>query len=226
MSKDQYDELINLVDEMSINYPDDQIDEEPSIDYTNIEQLPEYPFEPYCNELNIILQSGIFHNGKIKGRQISGHAKLYKEYLIIDLKKFIYFLCEKMHDYYPSDFQQNVYVNLLKLEEIITDNIIIIRDIFGKRKAAQLAELANKINDFLETNFNYMEQFKNVFPMKESELADQIVHLFKKHIPNAPDETIYNGVSNFLKLFDINCKPKNLSMRDYRKRKAQRVQDP
>ena len=226
MSKEQYDELINLANEIHNDYHDYQSNDDIFTDYTNLEPLPDFPFEPYCKELNIILESKIFYNGQLKGRQLLGHAREYKSYQIIDLKEFIYHLCEEIYDYYPVDIEKQTILDLLKLEEVIADNIITIKKLFKKSKAAHLAELRKDIKNWLNSKLPFLNEDKNVFPVKEIELTDQIIALFKKHIPNAPLEAIYNGASKFLKLFGINVKAKTLSMRDFRKRKAQRLQDP
>jgi hypothetical protein len=72
----------------------------------------------------------------------------------------------------------------------------------------------------VETWLGNAPQLPPVFPFTEGELSDHIYDLFKKHIPIHFGDNISVGVSKVLKLFGIDCKPKTIAMRNYRKRKA------
>jgi hypothetical protein len=210
MSTEQYNKLLQIMDEISSNndyYRTEDIDHS----VLELEPLPEYPFGLYFNELSTILNSNLFCDGQLKGA--IGYNRSYR---INDLVEFIWRLCGKMHDFSPVDADQQEFQSFLNLAEAIEECSHSIRRLFGKLEESQITKLKEKI----ETWLSNAPEFSLLFPISERQLSEDITGIFKKNIPNAPEEIISAGVCKFLKLFGINCKTKTITMREYRKRKA------
>lgn len=219
MSKEQYDKLLKLVDEI-FNRPKWEAFPENGFSYKDDFDWPEEePFSPedllraYPTELATILESKIFSNGQLKGA--AGYDRSYQ---IIDLVEFISLLCDKMHHYHPIDVSVPTAYALHNLVEAIDDAKIEIRDLFGKHESTQINALKGKIEAWLKTSKD--SSLQPVFIPTERDLSDFITDLFKKHISGAPKLIIFERVSELLNLFGIDVKPKNLNMREYRKMKT------
>jgi hypothetical protein len=210
MSTEQYNKLLQIMDEISSNNDYDITEDiDPSV--LELEPLPKYSFGQYFNELSIILSANMFRDGQLK--EAIGYNRSYR---INDFIEFIWCLCKKMHDFTPISAEEQEFKSFLNLMEAIEDCIPDIRRLFGKREESQITKLKEKI----ETWLSNAPEFSLLFPISERQLSEDITGIFKKNIPHAPEEIISAGVCKFLKLLWINYKPKTLTMRAYRKRKA------
>jgi hypothetical protein len=221
MSKEQYHNLLQLRDEMLIEIHPNLAPDDGSFPIFELESesLPEYSFGPYFNELSIILESKIFQDGQLKGRQLSGHARKYRSYQINDLQEFIWLLCDKIHFFSPVDTEQSTFDSLLNLLKCIEECNDSIRRLFGKIQGDKIAAFGERVRTQLSTMMESSKESSPQFFITERDLIKHITDLFKKHIPNAPEGSIHAGVSKVLKLFGIHCNPKTITMREYRKRK-------
>jgi hypothetical protein len=225
MSKEQYSKLVQLRDEMFNKDHEDNPDlprDDGSFPIVELESepLPKYPFGPYFNELSIILESKIFQDGQLKGRQLSGNARKYRSYQINDLEEFIWLLCDTIHKFSPVDTEQSAMDSLLNLLKYIEECNATIRRLFGKIQGDKIAAFGEKLKTSLSTMMESSKKSSPPFFITERYLTDHITDLFMKHIPDAPEETISVGVYKLLEMFGIKCNPKTLTMRQYRKRKA------
>lgn len=212
MSKEEYNKLLMIRDVMFKGN-----DYGPTSDFNlpaELEPLPEYPFGPYFDELSIILDSGLFQDGQLKGMHLSGQARKYKGYQINNLVEFIWHLCDEMHYFEPLNGSQQIVYSLSNLVEAIEESINIIHDLFGKRRSSQIVEFKEEV----KTRLGTMKEFPLHFAIKERDLSNRITDLFKKHILDAPDSRLYAGVSELLALFGIKRKPETIAMAEYRKR--------
>ncbi len=234
MSKEEYDSLLKKLDDCLHEHEEEKLcpdeiedDSDLAAGFTLLpgedSPPPEYSFEPFLDELYVILKSGIFQDGQLTGRQLTGHARTYKRYRIINLEKFIWLLCDKINRFSPVYLNEDeqIFDGLSNLLDALESSRYIIKHIFGKHEETKIVTLCEKVKAWLNTNQDYLTEPSPQFGMTERLLTEQVTDLFKEHIPNAPEETIYNGVCNFLGLFDIKCNPKTLAMREYRRKRAQ-----
>ena len=215
MSKEQYNNLLQLRDEMCIeDHPDLPEDGGSSpITESELKPLPEYLFNFVLKELKTILESKIFRDGQF-------NVNRYKYLQINDFEKFIWLLCDKIHDFSPVDADHNIMDSLLNLLECIKECNNNIRHRFGKVQAAHIAACGETLRTSMSTIVDPSKKSSQHYFITEIDLTKQFTDLFKKHIPNAPKGSIHAGVSKVLKLFGIHCKSKTIAMREYRKRKA------
>lgn len=209
MSKEQYNKLLQLMDEMCIEDYSGPPEDGDSIPIMELEPLPEYPFEPFFNELNIILESKIFRDGQF-------NVNRYKNFQINDFEEFIWLLCDKIQHFCPVDVDEIEEYFLLNLVKAIEECNRTIRRLFGKREESQITALKERIETWLKN----VQKSSPQFLITERQLSEDITGIFKKYIPDAHEENISVGVSKVLDLFGITCKPKTITMREYRKRKS------
>lgn len=174
MSTEQYNKLLQIMDELSIND-----DDGPHETCEALEPLPKYVFGGLLYELSTILNSNIFRNGQLKGAR--GYNRSYQ---INDLEKFIWLLCEKisLFPFTVNVAQHNEYI-LSDLVEAIEKCRPAIRSRFGKRAESQMTALKGKIETWLE---NWQESSPKSFFTK-LQLSNDITEIFKEHIPNVPE---------------------------------------
>jgi hypothetical protein len=215
MSKEQYHNLLQLRDEMLVELHPDLAPDDGYLPIFELESesLPKYSFGPYFNELSIILESKIFRDGQF-------NVNRYKYFQINDFKQFIWLLCDKIHDFSPIDVDQSIIDSLLNLLKCIEECNNSIRGLFGKVQGARIAAFGEKLRTSLSTMMDPSKKSSQQFFITELDLTKQLTDIFKKHIPGAREGNISVGVSKVLKLFGIKCKPKTITMREYRKRKA------
>ncbi len=209
MSKEQYNRLLQLRDELSIEDHSDLPEDGGSFPIAEsvLEPLPEYLFNVVLNELNIILESKIFRDGQF-------NVNRRKYFQINDFEEFIYLLCKIIQDFtIPINEDEHIKDVLSSLLGAIENANSYIRHLFGKRESSKLEALKKK----LETWLHNSPQSLPILPSIEEEFTNHIYDLFKKHIPNVPKSNISIGVSKVIELFGIKCKPKTITMRVYRK---------
>jgi len=213
MSKEQYDKLLEKLKPNEYPPRPDNDQSENTIIEAEEEwpEFPKYQFEHYLFELDIILESKIFFDGQF-------HPSRIKSYQINDLEEFVWRLCDKMHDFmFPIDDQQFIMRDLSSLADALDNcNYPFMQRLFGKAKSRQMDELKKYVNNLIN---NLQKSLTSNVTINEREVSDYVTVLFKKHII-APEEAISIGVSKFLKLFGITLKPKAITMREYRRKKA------
>jgi hypothetical protein len=167
----------------------------------------------------IIMDSGIFVDGQLKGTLIGSSGKPEK-FQIIDVEDFlakvannIYYIFEKpdLKAYYILStlgeyFKSHIYdsmINMLrkdlginkvkKMENIKRDFIALRDEIFSK--------IDNGVNKVVPPN------------------VDSLFYLFKEHIPDAHDQIVANRISELLTKFDIDFKAGTILQRMRRAKK-------
>jgi hypothetical protein len=209
MSKEQYSKMLQLRNKIFTGGLPEPPEDGTTSPIMELEPLHEYPFEPFFNELSTILESKIFRDGQF-------NVNRYKYFQIVDFEEFIWLVCRKIHNFSPVDEDQRISYELSNLMEAIEECGDTIRRLFGKRAESQLTALKEKVETWLKN----VQKSSPQFIITDRQLSDDITEIFKKHIPNVPEDPLIGGVCKVLELFDIKCKPKTVIQRKYRKRKA------
>jgi hypothetical protein len=187
----------------------------------------------------LIMDSGIFIDGKLKGNQLTGGARTYVTYQINDiedlLKKInihilpIIFDCNfpEYIDFLSditSIFESPNYDNMLnilhkdcgvskaKKLNSIKSNLIALRDEIYSIKFIEVKVIYHKNNTQFNKRFIGIRKYSN-------DDVDSLFYCFKQHIPDAPDKTIADRISEFLKQYKIKVRSGTLLQRILRAKK-------
>ncbi len=159
MSKEQYDKLLKLADDIFKlpqlePFPEYGTEPDYEAEYQCANKAdsewegepfaPKYLFGHYSEELAIIMESRIFNHGQLKGAP--GYDRFYQ---INELVEFIWLLCDKMHFYSPVDESHLSLSSLQNLVEAIEYANHDIRYIFGKHESTQINKLKEKVMAYL-----------------------------------------------------------------------------
>jgi hypothetical protein len=217
MSKEKFDDLKKRLQEAedASMTDEDGFPREPSIE--NKDCIPE--------QLKV-MDSDIFHEGQLKGKKIGGSSKKYVKYQINDIEDFVDWVGQAI-----STIDINFKYQYFPLNALWHR--------FNNKDFESMINALNK--DFGSSTFNKMNKVKSNFmalfeelqpkigskaknPLKEN--VDSIFGIFKRHIPDAPDQTIAVRISELLNEFGIEVKSGTILQRMNRERKRRAKNNP
>jgi hypothetical protein len=178
-----------------------------------------------CDCLNVIrvMESGIFtFEGELKGNLLTGSARNYISYPIIDLPLFILMASTIMVKDEWKSIEKNSYSIFSSTFDDASD--IMIKLIF-KSANYGLASWVNKLGkmkdeiDKLRKNLLAKPKLKSTGSRGSRawpDRVDSIIALFDKLVPSAQGETIARNISLLFAKFDEDIKPKAITQRMWR----------
>ena len=218
MTQEQFDDLKKRLEDCVNARSDEERDpwEELRVDHFIDEKLK-------------ILNSGIFLDGNLRGKQLTGSARKYEKYQINDFEEFIAGVTSYILSIDEDKEAKDVFSSIILLEmgfrsEYFEKFITFLR----KKRISKAKELENIRNNLFELTREFRDKIyicpklPNIFKSKKRVIyknVDSIFLFFKKHIPDAPEETIAARISELLKIFNIGVKPGTILQRQLRAKK-------
>jgi len=185
--------------------------------------------EHFIDEQLKILNSGIFLDGHLRGKQLTGSARKYEKYQINDFEEFIAGVTLHILSIDEDEEAKDVFATIILLEsgfrpEYFEKLIIFLRK---KRisKAKELEDIRSnlfKLTKELRDKIFIYPKSSTIFKSTKRVIyknVDSLFLYFKKHIPDAPEETIAARISELLKEFKFDVKPGTILLRRYRTKK-------
>jgi hypothetical protein len=217
MSKDKFDDLQKILKEYQYLSQRQDLNIEERKFVESIVRTPHL-----IREQLIILNSGIFHEGQLRGKQLTGTSRTYARYHINDIEGFVADVADRMFFLEEGGDPQHFGYSYLEdlavqfdsgdYDKVITD----IRKRFGISKARKLNDIKKKFQALSSEILDNLDLYEQKTIPKN---IDSLFYLFKEYIPDAPDQTIADRISELLAKFDINVKANTMLQRIYRAKK-------
>ncbi len=210
MSKDQFDDLLQRLE--------DCLNAESDEERENAESKLKTPH--LISDQLKIMNSGIFLEGHLRGKPLTGSAKRYEKYQINDLEGLIAEVAIAIL-FINKDWSINVLDYITKLYlDFTSDDYDKLITFFRKR----CISIAKKMEDIKDKFMQLRKALKNKInksPKLTFKTTKRIIHenvdslfsIFKAHIPGSHEETIADRISELLKEFDIDVKPGTILQR-------------
>jgi hypothetical protein len=173
----------------------------------------------YIPEQLKIMESGIFYEGQLRGRQSTGRSRDYAKYQIYNIEGFVFDVVYNIYDLKGNITKKYFDVKIFcsEFESSNYDSMItLLRKRFGISTVKKMEYIKKIVMEFESELLSEMRNdtkkpiYKNVQP---------IFDVFKHYIPDAPNQTIADRISELLAKFDINVKANTMLQRIYRAKK-------
>jgi hypothetical protein len=220
MTKDQFDQLLHSLKNPPQGFCSDYSDPDPINRITNqtIPEIWECPFQVMLPTAIAIMESDIFYEGQLKGKRLTGGKNRFKLYPINDFQRFLWSIAA------PFEPAISMGVSALCLEEpprmfdkLLEDlaDMTCLAEIYkGKRVAKRMAAIGKELEDIKKDISSNITPPAN--PIGIVKIIDHLISTFKAHIPDAPDQTIANSISDLLQKYDMPVKAKAILQRMFR----------
>lgn len=155
-----------------------------------------------------ILKSGIFRDGKLRGRKITS---VYRVYSIIDLERTVITAAEYI-DYAIKAKEKNPLFNKFEWHLVeINNSLDTISEIIEELASSRLRKSLQKIRD--ELSKLSTDTKKKMPPTSNFTSLDSLIRLLKEKIPDAPDLTLSARLRELLKKFGFDIKEETIRKR-------------
>jgi hypothetical protein len=179
----------------------------------------------YCNyeNVNSVINSGIFNEGGLKGKSIQGEILNYKTYPI---KSPVYFILQTTSLIIKKEkeeiFQESIYDFDTAINKI--EGLKCVAEFYRSWVSyKKLDKIINELTDIKSNLLNKANPNKLHFRIaktwwQEPDRIDELIQLFEEQVPEAPRFTIGRAIHKLLSKFGILSTEPAITQRIYRKR--------